>query len=236
MAWCHQATSHYLSQSRPSSLVPYGITTPQWVNPWNAWFILRKIYLHFILLLYIKKMHIDDILCHGIQGPIYPAYSIPLLVMLLWHSEPGHQHHSIDLVLLEYSGFSAQRVNSPRLEQNGHKPFHRQHFDMQLLERKILYFHWSLFLRVQSAKKKVIIGFALSCYQIWCHDTIWCHWVRVRVRVRLTITLTLNPNSIQGATGHNSANIISIITIWMKLNDFSLNQNVNEFVQAYVNM
>ena len=30
MAWCHQATSHYLSQCWPRSLLPYGITRPQW--------------------------------------------------------------------------------------------------------------------------------------------------------------------------------------------------------------
>ena len=32
MAWCHQATSHYLSQWWPRSLSPYGATRPQWVN------------------------------------------------------------------------------------------------------------------------------------------------------------------------------------------------------------
>ena len=32
MAWCRQATSHYLSQCWPSSLSPYGVTRPQWVN------------------------------------------------------------------------------------------------------------------------------------------------------------------------------------------------------------
>ena len=32
MVWCHQATSHYLSQCWPRSLSPYGITRPQWVN------------------------------------------------------------------------------------------------------------------------------------------------------------------------------------------------------------
>ena len=31
MAWCHQATSHYLSQCWPSSMLPYGVTRPQWV-------------------------------------------------------------------------------------------------------------------------------------------------------------------------------------------------------------
>ena len=32
MAWCHQATSHYLSQCWLSSLLPYGVARPQWVN------------------------------------------------------------------------------------------------------------------------------------------------------------------------------------------------------------
>ena len=32
MAWCHQATSHYLSQCWPRSMSPYGVTRPQWVE------------------------------------------------------------------------------------------------------------------------------------------------------------------------------------------------------------
>ena len=37
MAWCHQATSHYLSQCWLRSLSPYGITRTQWVNnPWTT--------------------------------------------------------------------------------------------------------------------------------------------------------------------------------------------------------
>ena len=32
MAWCRQATSHYLSQCWHRSMSPYGITRPQWVN------------------------------------------------------------------------------------------------------------------------------------------------------------------------------------------------------------
>ena len=31
MAWCRQATSHYLSQCWPSSMSPYGVTRPQCV-------------------------------------------------------------------------------------------------------------------------------------------------------------------------------------------------------------
>ena len=32
MAWCRQATSHYLSQCSSRSLSPYGIARPQWVK------------------------------------------------------------------------------------------------------------------------------------------------------------------------------------------------------------
>ena len=32
MALWHQATSHYLSQCRPRSMLPYGVTRPQWVE------------------------------------------------------------------------------------------------------------------------------------------------------------------------------------------------------------
>ena len=32
MAWCRQATSHYLSQCWPESLSTYGVTRPQWVK------------------------------------------------------------------------------------------------------------------------------------------------------------------------------------------------------------
>ena len=32
MAWCRQATSHYLSLCWPRSQLPYGVIRPQWVN------------------------------------------------------------------------------------------------------------------------------------------------------------------------------------------------------------
>ena len=42
MAWCRQATSHYLSQCWPSSMLPYGVTRPQWVNTlWSSDAICR---------------------------------------------------------------------------------------------------------------------------------------------------------------------------------------------------
>ena len=35
MAWCRQSTSHYLSQWWPRSMLPYGVTRPQWVIPYT---------------------------------------------------------------------------------------------------------------------------------------------------------------------------------------------------------
>ena len=32
MAWCRQATSHYLNQCWPRSLLPYGVAMPQWAK------------------------------------------------------------------------------------------------------------------------------------------------------------------------------------------------------------
>ena len=37
MAWCCQATSHYLSQCWPRSLSPYGVIRPQWVGLSLMW-------------------------------------------------------------------------------------------------------------------------------------------------------------------------------------------------------
>ena len=37
MAWCRQATSHYLSQCWPSSMSPYGVSRPQMC--FNSWLI-----------------------------------------------------------------------------------------------------------------------------------------------------------------------------------------------------
>ena len=46
IAWCRQATSHYLSQCWPRSLLPYGVIRPQWVNSYLYWFQwLHKLYL-----------------------------------------------------------------------------------------------------------------------------------------------------------------------------------------------
>ena len=40
MAWCRQATSHYLSQYWSRSMSPYGVSRPQWVNTLTALLLL----------------------------------------------------------------------------------------------------------------------------------------------------------------------------------------------------
>ena len=37
MAWCHQATNHYLSQCWSRTMSPYGITMPQWAKKMTWW-------------------------------------------------------------------------------------------------------------------------------------------------------------------------------------------------------
>ena len=54
MAWCHQATSHYLSQCWPRSLSPYGVTRPQWaklifVNERGPWKVIVIVLLQYKL-------------------------------------------------------------------------------------------------------------------------------------------------------------------------------------------
>ena len=47
MAWCRQATSHYLSKHWPRSMLSYDATKPQWVKLLSCigWFILGKLWL-----------------------------------------------------------------------------------------------------------------------------------------------------------------------------------------------
>ena len=92
MAWCRQATSHYLSQCWPRSVSPYGIIRPQWVNPCHD-FILgnTKRYLHFTSLLKNEMMQIVEILPHGRQGLVYLTRSIPWMLITWRGKEPGHQ-------------------------------------------------------------------------------------------------------------------------------------------------
>ena len=55
MAWCQQATSHYLSKCWPRSLSPYGVTRPPWVKVYNCTKILF-VQLNCIVLIAKKEL------------------------------------------------------------------------------------------------------------------------------------------------------------------------------------
>ena len=70
MAWCHQTTSHYLSQCWLRSLSPYGIARPQWVNtrraggqrPDQQWLTFHRQHfsVHFFnRILYVNKISLN---------------------------------------------------------------------------------------------------------------------------------------------------------------------------------
>ena len=88
MAWCRQATSHYLSQCWPRPMSPYGITRPQWVNTLKlrqsgCHFtddILKCIFFNEVVFISIK-ISLNFIL----KGPIS---NIPALVEILAWRQP----------------------------------------------------------------------------------------------------------------------------------------------------
>ena len=61
MAWCHQATIHYLNQCWPRSKFPYGITRPHWVKSvtcgWHGYYFTGVI-TRYVLLINIWSLQL----------------------------------------------------------------------------------------------------------------------------------------------------------------------------------
>ena len=51
MAWCRQATSHYLSQCWPRSLSPHGVARPHWINA--ILLTMQHVYIYVYIYIYI---------------------------------------------------------------------------------------------------------------------------------------------------------------------------------------
>ena len=86
MAWCRQATSHYLSQCWPRSLSPYGVTRPQWVNDkillrvcsqYNGYWCPGDTWTQGIC------WHDSDLLCWDFVGPKFQDV-VPLKFQMSW--------------------------------------------------------------------------------------------------------------------------------------------------------
>ena len=67
LAWCRQATSHYLSQCWPRFMSPNGITRPQWVN------------------LVQSLQHIWGLSTHGPLARLYKTYIKQLSYNACWN-------------------------------------------------------------------------------------------------------------------------------------------------------
>ena len=75
MAWCRQATSHYLSQCWPRSLSPYDVTRPECVKSTDLLDLLQEE-------VSALKVHLDTILLHGF---------VENLVVWLWQFDAREQ-------------------------------------------------------------------------------------------------------------------------------------------------
>ena len=96
MAWCRQAASHYQNQCWPSSLMPYGMTKPQRINPCWAKFVLGNIkYYKFAFSIiyrqYDEIVRWNPLLLKTMNDLLTVAESIQWLLITWWRNEPGYQ-------------------------------------------------------------------------------------------------------------------------------------------------
>ena len=68
MAWCRQATSHFLSQCWPRSIPQYGVIEPQWVNypvghAQCTWWKKNSLWRNGTKMLNLKPFYVWIVLC-----------------------------------------------------------------------------------------------------------------------------------------------------------------------------
>ena len=146
MAWCRQATGHYLSQCWPRSMSPYGVTRPQWVQ-WNldnqTKFLLEDFFFQFLW-----------------NGSHFVKFeSILVDITVIWFQRTS-QSHSIDnlhiFVSLAESALTPSEWFSGSVRGNMNK----------LRERLLIWSPGKL--NTQTGCVKIII---LCCLLIWLHFT-----------------------------------------------------------------
>ena len=144
MAWCRQATSHYLSQCWPRSLSPYRVIRPQWVNHIDilrpeqngqnfADNIYRLIFLYekYCILIKISPKFLPD-------GPINTISALVQVMRpqpMTWIYDDRPMMTTIHAVI--------GHINRPlqHIEvQTKWPPFCRQHFQAHFCEWKSWYF------------------------------------------------------------------------------------------------
>ena len=132
MAWCRQATRHYLNQCWPRSMLPYGIPRPKWVKlvpipginkgnvftiftiwnqPFTLWIVFR-IYKDIFAISSLFKWYrqLRSILIEGkdkfILHSLYHGCWCPGIT-----KREGISSYGIDLGFVKYSGISTRMIN-----------------------------------------------------------------------------------------------------------------------------
>ena len=110
MAWCRQATSHYLSQCWPRSMSPNGVTRPQWVKYklWNAY--MSRGFTVSYSASWVHVTNWTSAFQHSCQAPMELSKG-------LWHSlDTWGTYHSVqDQSQLSRNSFNVLTLKTTRL-------------------------------------------------------------------------------------------------------------------------
>ena len=134
MAWCCQVTSHYLSQCYLTSLSPYGVTMPQWVNTlrpeqndykvkiqtMNTRNLWQQFMCNFVLALPLLISCNVQVQVQVQQSLLSHMKYIQLINSIyIWCNNEGHWSISLFGPLLRYTFLISFHDNSVRKEKKG---------------------------------------------------------------------------------------------------------------------
>ena len=129
MAWCCQATTHYLNQCWSRSLPPYGVTRPHWVKlkSYDTWFIhdiyftctiFLKFSLEHGLITTIHHSFDDKSQLNGSGNGLVPSsnkpFTEPMLTRMYVLSINYYMHNQLDWKWILIACFKP--ITSPSLE------------------------------------------------------------------------------------------------------------------------
>ena len=106
MAWCCQATSHYLSQCWPRFMLPYCIISPQWVKKLsqitlqgNPNLITSDIFLYVLITSYVCKYFLMCLCYHDRKRFHHGLKTSIELIRFCWSSLKPESCHGANFVL-----------------------------------------------------------------------------------------------------------------------------------------
>ena len=152
MAWCRQATSHYLIKCWPRSLSPYGITRPQWLNTLR---LIQNDH-HFSDDIF-KSISLNENCCLLMKIslkfiPKVPINNIPSLAQIMAQRRPRKKPLSEPMMVNSQTLLCVTRpqwVNTPRYEQ-----YHQHFTDIKKIFLIWLKFHLNVFLGIGPLENK----------------------------------------------------------------------------------